>query len=144
MDPQQELFTAIRQKLIEQYGEGDTGDVQHSGKVYDSGLPPDGTPYPFIYLGDSRMIDDTRYKDIVLATVNQTIHVWHNNPRQRGTVSSMLADIKSICRQIRHTATYAWDIRDVNQQIFPDTTTNTPLLHGVLELEYSLSGGTKE
>lgn len=141
MDPQQELFTAIRQRLCEEYGEGDPGDVLHSGKVYDSGLPPDETPYPFIYLGDSRMQDDYGNKSVVLANVYQTIHVWHNNPRQRGTVSRMLAEIKAICRSIRRTSTYAWDIRDVNQQIIPDNTTNTPLLHGVLELEYKLSGG---
>ena len=46
-DPQQEIFTAI--KL----------DLERKGyKVFDGMLPPDKTPYPFIYLGDMQQIDD--------------------------------------------------------------------------------------
>lgn len=41
MDPQQELFTALLLKLKEKYEDTGIG-------VYDTFLPPDGTPYPFI------------------------------------------------------------------------------------------------
>ena len=44
MDPQQELFIALK-KAIEAKGYD----------VYDSGLPPDNTPYPFVYIGNSIM-----------------------------------------------------------------------------------------
>ena len=43
MDPQQELFSALLLELKKQYPDG----------VYDTFLPPEGTPYPFIYLADS-------------------------------------------------------------------------------------------
>lgn len=43
MDPQQELFT----KLLT--------EIKALGyDVYDGFLPPDGTPYPFVYLADSQ------------------------------------------------------------------------------------------
>ena len=127
MDPQQELFTELLTE-IKKSGYG----------VYDGFLPPDGTPYPFIYLADSQQSDDAN-KTAVFGNVYQTIHVWHNNPRQRGTVSKMLLAIKSVCRRLDHTENFAWNVRNVNQRILPDTTTKQPLLHGLLEIEFSFS-----
>lgn len=127
MDPQQELFTELLTE-IKKSGYG----------VYDGFLPPDGTPYPFIYLADSQQSDDAN-KTAVFGNVYQTIHVWHNNPRQRGTVSKMLLAIKSACRRLDHTENFAWNVQNVNQRILPDTTTKQPLLHGLLEIEFSFS-----
>lgn len=127
MDPQQELFT----KLLT--------EIKALGyDVYDGFLPPNGTPYPFVYLADSQLIDDAN-KTAVFGSVHQTIHVWHNNPRQRGTVSKMLLAIKNVCRKLDHTENFAWNVRNVNQRILPDTTTKQPLLHGLLEIEFSFS-----
>ena len=127
MDPQQELFTEL------------LTEIKALGcDVYDGFLPPDGTPYPFIYLADSQQSDDAN-KTAVFGNVYQTIHVWHNNPRQRGTVSKMLLAIKSACRRLDHTENFAWNVRNVNQRILPDTTTQQPLLHGLLEIEFIFS-----
>lgn len=127
LDPQQELFTRV--KL----------DLEAAGfAVYDGFLPPEGTAYPFVYLGDMQQIDSEN-KSAILGTVHQTIHVWSNTPKNRGTVSRMLLDIKTACRAIKRTTSYAWAVRGVSQQIFPDTTTTTPLLHGVLDLEFKFS-----
>ena len=127
MDPQQELFTEL------------LTEIKKSGyDVYDGFLPPDGTPYPFVYLADSQQTDDAN-KTAVFGNVYQTIHVWHNNPRQRGTVSKMLLAIKSACRRLDHTENFAWNVRNVNQRILPDTTTKQPLLQGLLEIEFSFS-----
>ncbi|MEI3258240.1 MAG: hypothetical protein V8S03_02785 [Faecalimonas umbilicata] len=127
MDPQQELFT----KLLT--------EIKALGyDVYDGFLPPDGAPYPFIYLADSQQTDDAN-KTAVFGNVYQTIHVWHNDPRQRGTVSKMLLAIKNTCRKLDHTDNFAWDVRNVNQRILPDKTTKQPLLHGLLEIEFSFS-----
>ena len=127
MDPQQELFTALLLKLKE---------LEYD--VYDTFLPPEGTPYPFIYLADSRQTDQ-KTKSAVIGSVYQTIHVWHNNPKQRGTVSKILLDIKKICYRLENTAGSTWMIANVNQRIFPDNTTKTPLLHGLLEVEFKFS-----
>lgn len=127
VDPQQELFTALK-LMVEQLGYD----------VYDGFLPPEGTPYPFVYLGDVQQVDaDT--KNAVNGYAYPVIHVWHNNPRQRGTVSGMMLQIKDGCRRIDHTNNFAWQLRSVNQQILADNTTKTPLLHGVLELGFYFS-----
>lgn len=127
IDPQQELFTELLLQLKAlEYG------------VYDGYLPPPGTPYPFIYLGDSQQTDDAN-KSAVFGNVFQTIHVWHNNPKQRGTVSAMMLEVKQICRQLQRTTNFAWDLRNVNQRIIPDKTTKTPLLHGVLDVEWKFN-----
>ena len=124
MDPQQELFSALLLELKKQYPDG----------VYDTFLPPD----PFIYLADSDL-NDRANKTAVFGTVSQTIHVWHDNPRQRGTVSQMLLQIKQVCRHLEHTGNFSWSVQDLNQRILPDTTTNQPLLHGIVEVTFLFS-----
>ena len=128
MDPQQELFTALLLQLKEAF----------PGKVYDGFLPPEDTPYPFVYLADSQLID-TEMKNAVTGTVYQTIDVWHSTPEKRGTVSVMLLQIKCICRKLERTENFAWLIRNVEQRILPDTSTGRSLLHGKLEVEFKFS-----
>ncbi len=125
MDPQQELFTALKLN-IEALGYD----------VYDSGLPPEGTPYPFVYLGDSQQTDRS-LKNATVGSVSQKIHVWHSDPKKRGTVSEMLMNIKVVCRKLDKTANYTWAVSSAIQQIIPDNTTTTPLLHGVLDITFN-------
>lgn len=128
VDPQQELFSELL-----------TGLKREEYDVYDGFLPPEDTTYPFIYLADSHMVDDARNKTILFGNVYQTIHVWHDSPKRRGTASRMLASIKALCRSIRYTEHFSWDVRNVDQRILTDTTTKTPLLHGVLEVEFKFT-----
>lgn len=127
MDPQQELFTALRQKIVGVYGED---------SVYDSFLPPEGTPYPFIYIEDSILADDYGNKSVVGGTVTQTVSVWHDNSRKRGTLSAMLAAVKDLCRKLEETEHFHWYIQGIDQRILPDNTTTQPLMHGVLDVTY--------
>lgn len=127
MDPQQELFTALLIAAREQ-----------GYDVYDGALPPEDTPYPFVYLADSRQAD-AETKDAVIGSVYQTIHVWHHSPRKRGTVSEMLGSLKRLCRNLCYTDSFAWSVRGVVQRILTDTTTKTPLLHGRLEVEFQFT-----
>jgi len=128
IDPQQELFTAYK-----------LGLEAKGYAVYDGVLPPEkseknpeGAEYPFIYLGDFRQ-SDQQLKNAVNGFVYPTIHIWHNNPRQRGTVSAMLLDIKRVIYQIEKTSGFSWLVQSVDAQIIPDNTTKTPLLHGVVD-----------
>lgn len=127
IDPQQELFTALK-RAFEALGYA----------VYDGALPPDSTPYPFVYLGDAQQIDSSN-KNAVFGSVYQTIHVWHSDPRQRGTLSRMLLTLKTACRRLERTPNFAWALRHVDQRILPDNTTTIPLLHGILEAEFLFS-----
>ena len=122
MEPQQMLFTYLLTAL--------------RGKkyvVHDGMMPPEGTPYPFVYLGDSQMVDENR-KQAVQGTVYQTIHIWHNNVRQRGTVSAMMLDIKAVCRQLENQT--GWLLTECASRILPDDTTDTPLMHGLIEVAF--------
>ena len=123
MDAQQEYFIALK-----------LGIEAKGYAVYDGMLPPKNTPYPFVYLGDFRQTD-TEHKNAITGTVFPTVHLWHNDPGQRGTVSKMLLDIKTVIRSIIRTKNFAWLVRNVNGQIIADNTTKTPLLHGVVEAE---------
>ena len=140
-DPQQELFTEIRQQLVLRYGEGSYADPVSSGKVYDGPLPPAETPYPFIYLAESRQNDDMRNKSVILSQNYQDIHVWHEAPGKRGTLSQMMMTVKEICSNISHTRSYRFAYRGAQQTILEDTTTGRTLLHGVITAEYQLLGG---
>ena len=127
LDPQQELFVRLKQ------------DLKALGyDVYDGALPPENTPYPFVYLGDCQQIDDTN-KSAVFGNVHMIIHVWHNDPMKRGTVSKMLMAFRYACRDIEHTDTRSWFIVAARQRIISDNTTKTPLLHGILEVEFKFS-----
>lgn len=127
MDPQQELFTIL---LV--------GIKKMGYDVYDGGLPPEGTPYPFVYLAGVDQNDEVT-KSQNIGMVYPTINVWHNNTRQRGTVSEMLAKIKALCQSIEKTPGCRWTFQRSSQRIMPDNTTKTPLVHGVLQPEYKFS-----
>ena len=127
IDPQQELFTAVK-VLCEANG----------FDVYDTFLPPEDTPYPFVYLGEFRLQDEAN-KSAVFGYVYPTIYVWSNKPKERGAVSQMLLEIKSILRNLERTPNFKWDLRNITQRIIPDTTTKTPLLQGVIEAELYFS-----
>lgn len=127
MDPQQEIFTEMLTALR---NAGET--------VYDGYLPPEGVPYPFIYMGESQQFD-TANKTATFGEVVQTFHVYHNNPKNRGEVSGKLLKIKQIANDMKHSANFAWWATGVNQQIMPDNTTDKPLIHGVLDITFRFS-----
>lgn len=130
MDAQQELYTKILVELREAFG---------YENVYDGDLPPEGTPYPFVYLGDVTDSDDYRIKDKVENPWGRTdirIHVWHNKVTERGTLSANVGQVKRVLRNVEITENYVWDLRSLTSNILPDNTTKTPLLHGVVDATY--------
>lgn len=131
MDPQQELFSALRKALVGEFGEG---------TIYDSVMPPENTPYPFVYLADA-IQTDMDLKGAVIGEVSITVHVWHDDPKARGTVSDMMLRIKKRAREIERTKDRSWMIRNnlTSQRIIADTTTKAPLLHGIVSLNYYFS-----
>lgn len=123
MDAQQEFFSELREQLkVLGYD------------VYDGVLPPESTPYPFVYLAESTS-SDISLKNALMGSISQTIDVWHNNPQKRGTVSTMLAHIKAVCREIDATDNYKFYVSSINQTIGVDDTTEQTLLRGMLTVE---------
>ena len=127
IDPQQELFIALKTAL------------QKKGlDVYDNQLPPSGTPYPFVYLGNFQQIDEDT-KNTLIGKVYPTIHVYGLS-NKRGSVSSVILDIKRTCKELKETKNFSWAVRgNINTTVLPDNTTATPLLHGVVEPEFFFS-----
>ena len=132
MAPQQEIFTYLR------------GQISNAGyAVYDWALPSDDTPYPFVYLGETRQTDDLRYKLARMASVSQDIHIWAADKRQRGTISDMAATIRDICYRTEQTATYKWELTDFSETARTDTTTQTPLYHVIMTATFQMKGRKK-
>ena len=136
MDSQQELFIALKVQLEKA--------LKSKGvNVYDTFLPCEGTPYPYVYIGSSQLVDDYGNKTMILGTITQVVDVWHNNPRKRGELSEIMMIVKDVARQISRTSSFAFRISNINQRILPDTSTSEPLMHGVLELDFRITGGIK-
>ena len=89
MDPQQELFSAVLMALKEKYEDTGVG-------VYDTDLPPEDTPYPFVYLADCSESDQAT-KNEIIGEANLTLKVWHDNIRQRG---SQIGRVRSVAAQL--------------------------------------------
>lgn len=81
ISPLQKVYTRIRQVCVA------TGY-----DVYD--YRPDEVEYPFIFLGEQVKQNDRLHKDGLTYRTQVTLHVWHNNPRQRGTFTSILDEIE--------------------------------------------------
>lgn len=136
MDSQQELFIALKVQLEKA--------LKSKGvNVYDTFLPSEGTPYPYVYIGSSQLVDDYGNKTMILGSVTQVVDVWHNNPRKRGELSEIMMIVKNVARQINRTNNFAFRIHNIDQRILPDTSTSEPLMHGVLELDFRITGGIK-
>lgn len=105
----------------------------YPNSVYDGALQPEGTPYPFIYLGetteDARTVKKHRKGNP--AYITQTIHVWHNNPRQRGRLSGIADTIEDVCYNLTSAECVGYGSR-----ILPDKTTAEPLLHAVITVDF--------
>lgn len=124
MQAQQELFTYFKTQL----------------NAYDGQLPPQNTPYPFYYLADTRQqFGSAKSQDYGYVTL--VVHIWHNNEKQRGTVSEMMDTVLNTAGTLSETSTYKWSLirNETEQQILADNTTTPPLMHGWNSLRFMYS-----
>lgn len=111
---QQELFMAVKFAL------------QELGyDVYDNMLPPDGTPYPFVYMAETTQ-NQFNAKAQDAGYVRLIIQVW-GKPTMRGTLSEMAEKIRNVVRTIE-TNHYGYTLQEYEQRILHDNTTRTPLM----------------
>lgn len=128
MTEQQEYFMALRTALKEK-----------GYSVFDGALPPDSTPYPFIYLAGS-WHNPTDIKRGTLGMITQVVQVW-GTYKMRGTISAICEDVLDTAKSIETTDHYAYKVRlnETEQQIINDDTTNTPLMQGYTSLRVAYS-----
>lgn len=124
MQAQQELFTYFKTQL----------------NAYDGQLPPRGTTYPFYYIADTRQqYGSAKSHDYGYVTL--IVHIWHNDEKQRGTVSEMMQNVMTKAGQLDETTNFKWSLirNETEQQILADNTTQPPLTHGWSSLRFSYS-----
>lgn len=126
MPASQELYTAMLLKLRSLWPDS----------VFDGDLPPDGTPYPFVHLGDTQDIAEFLVKGAAFGRMSITVNIWMNNPRRRGDLSLMAFKTKALARSISETDSFGWCLSGCEESVIPDNTTKDPLMHGVLIFEY--------
>ena len=123
ISPQQEIFTAVK-----------TVCINLGYNTYDY-LPMENVPYPFVFVGEDSSMDIPN-KTAIHGTYFLTIHVYHNDYKKRGTTSTIMMNIKHALRELNHTQSFYIPINKISDQIVTDNTTNAPLLHGVIDVEF--------
>lgn len=126
LSPQQELFSALRVEL----------EKTLPGRVYDGQMPPEGTEYPFVFLGNTTEKEGFYIKGAFFGVATIAVHVWTNNVRARGDLSSVLFAIRRLGHKVEETKNYGWCVSGADEDIVPDNTTSEPLMHGIVNLEY--------
>jgi len=126
--PQQAIFSALYKEISEIY------------PCYKDNLPPEGTKYPFVYLGGTTLTPSFSTKYHPLGTVSCNVDVWHDNPQKRGTVSEMLYQIEKICYELDAVG-YKVSVREIVENIRNDDSSATPLLRGSVAVTFDLQGG---
>lgn len=118
--PQQQIFDAIF-KTSEALGY----------RTFDY-LPANDAGYPFVYIGE-QFDQDRNLKDVVIGTVEQTIHVYETQ-RKRRALTDMMDNLKRDIRKLKHTENFYISSININARTIPDNSTPQPLWHGIIEV----------
>ena len=119
--PQQEIYMTVK-RLIH--------DLGYSVHEY----LPGSSEYPFVHLGEQFEQRNWTNKDMPTGQTQLTIHVWHT-VRNRGSLTRMMNDIENEMWRLKSTSRFSLEMNNTNKQVLTDTTTNTPLLHGIIEVD---------
>lgn len=116
--PQQQIYDAVFLSSI---------NLGYSTFDY---LPADDEKYPFVYVGE-QFDQDLQTKTSVYGRVQQSVHIYHSH-RQRRTLTTMMNNLKSEFRKLKHTENFYVSVKSVTSQIIPEE----KLLHGFIEVEF--------
>lgn len=119
MTDEQRVFTEIRRLAVQLFGES---------KVYDY-TPPQDASYPMIMIGEQFAQNNRVHKKDLNINTQVTVHFWHDNVRQRGTFSGMIARMEDALIN-----EYGVRGEDISIQMLNDNSTAITLLHGILEV----------
>ena len=118
MSPELLIYNRIRQVCVNVLGADKVAQSWASSKVY-----------PHVVLGEQFKQNIRVNKDELNRPTQVTLHFWHDNTRQRGTLVNMMHDVEEgLLRE------FGVDGDEITTQVAEDTTTSTTFLHGVLEI----------
>ncbi|MCW1767080.1 DUF3168 domain-containing protein [Streptococcus agalactiae] len=123
--PDQQLFDEIFKRLT------DIGLT-----VYDF-LPPLGTKYPFVVMGDTHIMPRAT-KTQLIGKCSTTINVWGDGTNRK-VVSDMIAQIMLEVSKISQIDGNKWAMvmNESDTQILKDNSTNENLYHGILNIYFN-------
>lgn len=99
-------------------------------------LPGNEAPYPFVFIGEQFKQSSRESKDSDLNRTQVTVHVYHDDPLQRGTLTGMMDQIEKQARAIRALSNVSVEVLDTDDQVIPDNSTGKDLMHGILEINF--------
>lgn len=105
--------------------------------VYDY-LPLDDVPYPFVVIGEIQVLPrQVKHKTLGRLVVMVDIWAHRDNRSEISEISERLMEIFSswIILESRRVKLH---ISASNKRVLSDTTTDLPLWHGILELEFRI------
>lgn len=102
-------------------------------------LPDNNASYPFVFIGE--IFEQSRStKGHVFGDYQITLHIYHTEPKyNRKAVTDMREAIKREYYKLKRAYGYQMISKRHNGQIIIDTSTNIPLLHGILELDMTIN-----
>lgn len=121
--PQQQLYDAV---FLASYNLG--------YRTFDY-LPATQVGYPFVYVGEYTD-QDRRTKDMIYGDMQLTLHVYHDY-RKRRELTTMMDRLKIECRKLRRTDNFYVTCKRVTARTMIDNSASEPLLHGVVEVEFT-------
>jgi len=121
--PEQELYDAIFLTCL---------NLGYSTYDY---LPPDGTQYPFVFIGELFQ-QDRHTKSGLFGDIQVTVHVY-NNYKERRETTTMRDNIKLALYRLKQAGSINVILKEGTGQIFIDDTGTVPKLHGILELDFT-------
>jgi hypothetical protein len=121
--PEQEIFDAIFSTCL-----------NLGYRTYDY-LPPNGTQYPFVYIGEVFQ-QDRHTKSGLFGDIQVTVHIF-NDRKKRKETTTMRDTIKNELYKLKRAGNINVMLKRGTGQILIDNSTSEPLLHGILELEFT-------
>lgn len=121
--PEQEIFDAIFSTCL-----------NLGYRTYDY-LPPNGTQYPFVYIGEVFQ-QDRHTKSGLFGDIQVTVHIY-NDRKKRKETTTMRDTIKNELYKLKRAGNINVMLKRGTGQILIDNSTSQPLLHGILELEFT-------
>src|SRR5699024_10831194 len=116
MNPEQQIFTDIRQEIL---------NLLAQDKVYDY-IPLERTPYPFIRVGEVFKQNRRIHKLDLDGDMQVSLHFWHDSTRKRGTFTKLMYDA-----EVALIGEFGVRGEDINSRVLEDNTTAVTLLHGI-------------
>ena len=97
-------------------------------------LPSGEVSYPFFFIADSQTVE-RQTKQTQVPTIYQTVHYYHNDFLQKGTVYAQIDDFKHKVKQAKNIDGYNVNVSIESDFILEDTTTGTSLVHGIIDVK---------